>query len=74
LTAFEESIKVQKTLSVPDYELRMSIIKEVKDFVVPIYTNFYEKYRNVPFTKNPSKYLKYDPSEVEAALGSLFES
>lgn len=35
--------------------------------------SFVCRYRNLPFTKNPEKYIKYTVEEVEVKLKSFFD-
>jgi exocyst complex component 7 len=43
-TEFEEIIRINRTLSVPDPEVRGLVIGEIKRVVMPLYTRFYDKY------------------------------
>ncbi|RUS71635.1 hypothetical protein EGW08_020605 [Elysia chlorotica] len=72
--ALEEIYRVQKMYAMPDSELRASLIAENKEYMVPRYTLFYEKYSNLNFTKNKAKYLKYEPKDVAALLGKFFDA
>ncbi|KAJ3095412.1 Exocyst complex component 7 [Physocladia obscura] len=65
---------VQKGYTVADLELRFQIIKDIKDVLLPLYVNFQERYMHIEFTKNPSKYIKYDKSGLEAVIDGLFTS
>ena len=58
------------TLADPD--LRAAVKQETKDRILPLYVQFVERYRDVPFTKNLYKYLKYLPETVEEKLDRLF--
>merc|ERR1711971_432066 len=64
----EELYRVQKTYAMPDTELRTSLIAENKEFMVPRYTIFYNKYVSLNFAKNRSKFIKYSPQELAALL------
>ncbi|KAI8818604.1 Cullin repeat-like-containing domain protein [Fimicolochytrium jonesii] len=72
-TEFEEVTRTQKTYSVPDADLRVAIIKDVKAILCPFYKQFYEKHATLDFSKNPEKYVKYTPQTLEAAIEKLFE-
>ncbi|KAK3772011.1 hypothetical protein RRG08_008250 [Elysia crispata] len=72
--ALEEIYRVQKTYAMPDSELRASLIAENKEYMVPRYTLFYEKYSNLNFSKNKAKYLKYEPVDVGALLDKFFDA
>lgn len=70
----EELYRVQKAYAVPDVELRESLKRDNKEFVLPKYKLFYEKYVAVPFTKNPDKYLKYTPLQVSNLIDQFFDA
>ena len=38
-----------------------------------IYTYFAFRYSNVPFTKNPEKYVKYTPDQVASMIDRFFD-
>ncbi|KAK4874727.1 hypothetical protein RN001_014087 [Aquatica leii] len=69
----EEIAKVQRSYSIPDVELRESLKRDNKEYVVPKYNAFYEMYSNVHFSKNPDKYVKYKPDEVSALIDRFFD-
>ncbi|XP_069692328.1 exocyst complex component 7 isoform X2 [Periplaneta americana] len=69
----EEIAKVQRSYSIPDVELRESLKRDNKEYILPKYHAFYEKYSNVPFTKNPEKYIKYTPAQVSALIDRFFD-
>lgn len=70
----EELFRVQKAYAVPDVELRESLKRDNKEFVLPKYKLFYDKYTVVPFTKNPTKYLKYSPLDVSNLIDRFFDA
>ncbi|XP_068689982.1 exocyst complex component 7-like [Montipora foliosa] len=72
-TEFDELHQIQKTYAVPDTQLRDQLRNENIDLILPLYTSFIEKYRNLHFTKNPEKYIKYTAEEVEAKLKTFFD-
>ncbi|KXJ21992.1 Exocyst complex component 7 [Exaiptasia diaphana] len=72
-TEFDEIYQLQKTFAVPDEQLREEIRKKNIDLIVPLYTTFREKYEGVQFTKNPEKYVKYSPEEVENLMKKFFD-
>ena len=72
-TLFEQLHKVFRHCSVPDPILRAQLISDTIARVVPPFRAFYEKYRNVQFSKkNMSKYLRYSPEVVDSMLQELF--
>ncbi|KAI9025923.1 Cullin repeat-like-containing domain protein [Phycomyces nitens] len=72
-TEFDDIWRVQTTYAVPDTELRNQVIRDVKNVLVPMYCRFLDKYQSTEFTKNPSKYIKYDKDKLEKMIGHLFE-
>ncbi|KDR13019.1 exocyst complex component 7 isoform X1 [Zootermopsis nevadensis] len=69
----EEIARVQRSYSIPDVELRESLKRDNKEYILPKYHAFYEKYSTVPFTKNPEKYIKYAPAQVSALIDRFFD-
>lgn len=72
-TELDELHQIQKTYAVPDTQLRDQLRNENIRLILPLYSSFREKYRNLPFTKNPEKYIKYTVEEVEVKLKSFFD-
>ncbi|KAI9333874.1 Cullin repeat-like-containing domain protein [Obelidium mucronatum] len=58
----------QKGYTLADPELRNSIMKEIKDVLIPLYAHFQERYMQIEFSKTPSKYIKYDKNTLDAVL------
>ena len=46
----------------------------VVDLIVPLYTKFLERYADVSFSKNPSKYILYKPAELQIQFQHLFDT
>ena len=69
----EEITATQKRYSIPDVELRESLKRDNKEYILPKYNSFYEKYVNVNFSKNPEKYIKYTPAQVSGLIDSFFD-
>jgi len=69
----EEITSTQKRYSIPDVELRESLKRDNKEYILPKYNSFYEKYVNVNFTKNTEKYIKYTPAQVSGLIDSFFD-
>lgn len=70
----EEAAKNQRQYSVPDGRLREILRRELQQSLVPQYKNFYCKYHNTPFSKNPGKYIKYTPEQVAAMIKTFFDT
>uniref|UniRef100_A0AAY3ZZF9 Exocyst complex component 7 n=1 Tax=Denticeps clupeoides TaxID=299321 RepID=A0AAY3ZZF9_9TELE len=68
----EELCKTQKGWAIPDKEQRDSIRQAQKKVVSEAYKTFL--YANISFTKNPEKYHKYRPQEVEEMIERLFDT
>ncbi|CAG5092801.1 Similar to Exo70: Exocyst complex component 7 (Drosophila melanogaster) [Cotesia congregata] len=70
----EEAAKNQRLYSVPDARLRETLLRELQQSLVPQYKNFYAKYHNTPFSKNPGKYIKYTPEQVAGMIKTFFDT
>uniref|UniRef100_A0A8C3YRH1 Exocyst complex component 7 n=1 Tax=Catagonus wagneri TaxID=51154 RepID=A0A8C3YRH1_9CETA len=70
----EELCKIQKAWAIPDTEQRDKIRHAQKSIVKEIYGAFLHRYRNVPFTKNPEKYIKYGVEQVGDMIDRLFDT
>ncbi|XP_048466572.1 exocyst complex component 7 isoform X3 [Rhincodon typus] len=70
----EELCKIQKSWAIPDKEQRDKIRRAQKENVTGVYSNFWQKYANVPFTKNTEKYIKYRVEQVEDMIEKLFDT
>ncbi|XP_048763303.2 exocyst complex component 7-like [Ostrea edulis] len=70
----EEILRIQKGYAIPDPELREQMKKDNKDFILPAYRMFLDKYKRLNFTKNPDKYIKYSVQDVaELVVDKLFD-
>ncbi|XP_065898323.1 exocyst complex component 7-like [Dysidea avara] len=72
-TEIEELQKIQRHYTIPDRDLRSSVKEVNRDLICPLYEEFHKNHLNVSFTKNPDKYIKYQPVEVEGILNSFFD-
>ncbi|XP_030255780.1 exocyst complex component 7 isoform X7 [Sparus aurata] len=70
----EELCKIQKGWAIPDKEQRDSIRQSQKKVVSDAYRSFLQRCANISFTKNPEKYHKYRPEEVEEMIERLFDT
>ncbi|XP_078611805.1 exocyst complex component 7-like isoform X4 [Branchiostoma floridae x Branchiostoma japonicum] len=70
---FDDIYRTQKGYAIPDQELRQTLRNDNRDFILPAYTAFREKYEPMQFTKNPEKYIKYSPEEVSATIDRFFD-
>ncbi|KAK2495861.1 hypothetical protein MC885_006816 [Smutsia gigantea] len=70
----EELCKIQKAWAIPDTEQRDKIRQAQKNIVKETYGAFLYRYSNVPFTKNPEKYIKYRVEQVGDMIDRLFDT
>ena len=70
---FEDLKQVHRIYALPDPELRKRLYTRLSDFVVPLYSAFLLRYRDVNFTKNPEKYIKYSLDEFKQNLVTIFD-
>uniref|UniRef100_A0A8C8B0Y7 Exocyst complex component 7 n=1 Tax=Otus sunia TaxID=257818 RepID=A0A8C8B0Y7_9STRI len=70
----EELCKIQKAWAIPDTEQRDRIRQAQKTIVKETYGAFLNRYGNVPFTKNPEKYIKYQVDQVGEMIEKLFDT
>ncbi|NXQ16682.1 EXOC7 protein, partial [Peucedramus taeniatus] len=70
----EELCKIQKAWAIPDTEQRDKIRRAQKTIVKETYGAFLNRFGNVPFTKNPEKYIKYQVDQVGEMIEKLFDT
>ncbi|KAF7203717.1 transcript variant X2 [Nothobranchius furzeri] len=70
----EELCKTQKGWAIPDKDQRHFIRQAQKKVVSDSYRAFLQRCTNISFTKNPEKYHKYRPEEVEEMIEKLFDT
>ncbi|XP_058476968.1 exocyst complex component 7 isoform X4 [Solea solea] len=70
----EELCKTQKGWAVPDKEQRDFIRHAQRKVVSDAYRAFLHRCANISFTKNPEKYHKYRPEDVEEMIERLFDT
>ncbi|XP_014786307.1 exocyst complex component 7 isoform X1 [Octopus bimaculoides] len=70
----EEIYRIQKSYAIPDLDLRQSLKKENKDYILPMYQMFRDKYTQLNFTKNPDKYIKYSVEDVGKMIDKFFDA
>ncbi|XP_076855893.1 exocyst complex component 7 isoform X3 [Brachyhypopomus gauderio] len=70
----EELCKIQKVWAIPDKGQRDTIRHAQKRLVSEAYRAFVRRYANIVFTKNPEKYHKYTPEQVEEMIEKLFDT
>ncbi|KAG8093632.1 hypothetical protein GUJ93_ZPchr0012g20853 [Zizania palustris] len=71
---FEELHAKQSQWSVPDQELRESLRLAVAEVLLPAYRSFVKRFGSlVEHGKNPHKYIRYSPENVDQLLSEFFE-
>ena len=65
-------MKKQAAFSVSDDMLGKKIKEDVKNAIVPIYKKFEEKYAQIQWATNKTKYQKYSSMEIEKQIDGLF--
>ncbi|KAL3647320.1 hypothetical protein CASFOL_008288 [Castilleja foliolosa] len=71
---FEELHQKQSQWTVPDSELRESLRLAVAEVMLPAYRSFIKRFGPmVESVKNPQKYIRYTPEDLEHMLGEFFE-
>ncbi|KAL8538879.1 hypothetical protein ACS0TY_000762 [Phlomoides rotata] len=71
---FEELHQRQSQWTVPDSELRESLRLAVAEVLLPAYRSFIKRFGPlVENGKNPQKYIRYTPEDLEHMLGEFFE-
>lgn len=70
----EEIFRIQKSYAIPDLELRQSLKQENKNYILPMYQMFHDKYTRLNFTKNPDKYIKYSMDDVGRMIDKFFDA
>ncbi|XP_023919924.2 exocyst complex component EXO70A1 [Quercus suber] len=71
---FEEIHQRQSQWTVPDSELRESLRLAVAEVLLPAYRSFLRRHGpQIESGKNPQKYIRYTPEDLEHMLGEFFE-
>ncbi|XP_065184295.1 exocyst complex component 7-like isoform X2 [Sycon ciliatum] len=73
-TEVDDLFRIQRSYAIPDESLRESVRQENIELIVPFYRTLLERYGNLPFTKNPSKYIRHQVTDVERILRSFFDA
>ncbi|KAG9160433.1 hypothetical protein Leryth_008834 [Lithospermum erythrorhizon] len=71
---FEELHQRQSQWTVPDSELRESLRLAVAEVLLPAYRSFAKRFGPmIQNGKNPQKYIRYSPEDLERMLAEFFE-
>ncbi|XP_027366881.1 exocyst complex component EXO70A1 [Abrus precatorius] len=74
-TQIEELHQRQSQWTVPDSELRESLRLAVAEVLLPAYRSFLKRFGPmIENGKNPQKYIRYSPENLEQMVGEFFES
>eukprot|EP01100_Stratorugosa_tubuloviscum_P007133 TRINITY_DN2997_c0_g4_i1.p1 TRINITY_DN2997_c0_g4~~TRINITY_DN2997_c0_g4_i1.p1 ORF type:complete len:117 (-),score=34.03 TRINITY_DN2997_c0_g4_i1:116-466(-) len=73
-SAIEERYEAQRYFCIPDFELRKQIIDDIKNCILPLYNNMLERYSSIPFSSNPSKYIRYSNQTLTQLFDKFFEA
>lgn len=68
--SFEDAVSNYKNFNITDQNLRSYLTNEIKKLIMNTYFKLYDKYGTVDFTKNRSKYVKYDKKSFEDVLNN----
>lgn len=66
--AFEEALKNYEKFNIQEKDLRRDLSNEIKKLIINAYNKLYDKYGSGEFTKNRTKYIKYDKMQFERLL------
>lgn len=66
--SFEEALRNYERYNITDSNLRSYLSTEIKKLITSAYFKLYDKYGEGDFTKNKSKYVKYDKQSFERLL------
>lgn len=65
---FEEALKNYEKFNIQEKDLRAYLSSEIKKLIINAYNKLYDKYGGGEFTKNRTKYIKYDKTLFERLL------
>lgn len=66
--SFDEALRQYEKFNIQEKELRSYLSSEIKKLIINAYNKLYDKYGSGEFTKNRSKYIKYDKMQFERLL------
>ncbi|KAJ1657644.1 exocyst complex component exo70 [Dispira simplex] len=69
----DDVIRSQQSCTIPDSELRRSLLDRVRQVLIPAYVSFMEKYQHTEFAKNSGKYVRYTQDSLDRVLQSVFK-
>lgn len=66
--SFEDALKNYGKYNITDQNMHLYLSSEIKKLIINAYSKLYDKYGNVDFSKNKSKYVKYNKQQFEKLL------
>ena len=60
--------------AIPDPDLRESIKRDNKTYILPYYQTYFSKYAGSKFSSNPEKYVKYSSDSLSKLLDRFFDA
>ncbi|GEQ68848.1 hypothetical protein JCM33374_g2517 [Metschnikowia sp. JCM 33374] len=66
--SFDEALRQYEKFNIQEKDLRSYLGSEIKKLIINAYNKLYDKYGSGEFTKNRSKYIKYDKMQFERLL------
>lgn len=66
--SFEEALRHYEKFNIQEKDLRVYLSSEIKKLIINAYNKLYDKYGSGEFTKNRSKYIRYDKLQFERLL------
>lgn len=66
--SFEEALRHYQKFNIQEKDLRIYLSSEIKKLIINAYNKLYDKYGGGEFTKNRSKYIRYDKLLFERLL------
>lgn len=72
-TELEDIKHLHQQFHVPDTALKKRIFERINNMVVPKYTELLMRYRDVHFTKNVEKYIKYDVDRIRKIIAHIYD-
>lgn len=68
--ALDEAMYIGKTCAIPNRELRLRVIKEIEERIIPPYELFINRHSKI--IQNNPKWLKWEPSRLSSSIKNLF--
>lgn len=69
---FEKLVADQQMWAIPSTEIKAEVREAIRALLLQPFSEMYDRFRKVQFTKNIEKYLKYSPEAVSSEVDKLF--